>query len=248
MTSASDHHIPLSIIIPTLNEAMAIVGLLDSLAPLRAAGGELILADAGSQDGTSELARGRVDQVVMSPRGRAAQMNAGAAAARGDLLVFLHADTWVPVETLRRLPELLSRSGRRWGRFDVRIAGHHPLLPVIAWSMNRRSRLTGIATGDQTLFMTRDLFEQVGGYPDIALMEDIAISRRLKRMGRPFCLGERVVTSGRRWESRGVIRTILLMWSLRLSYLLGVQPTTLARWYGYRPRPVAEPRRSQSPE
>jgi rSAM/selenodomain-associated transferase 2 len=223
----------ISIVIPTLNEASSIADLLDVLSPVRALGGELIVVDGGSRDDTRDLARQRADQVLIGSRGRAAQMNAGAAAASGDVLVFLHADTQPPIETLMRLTEILERSGRSWGRFDVRIDGRHPLLPLVAGSMNWRSRLTGIATGDQTIFVDRRVFEQVGGYPEIALMEDIALSRRLKCTGRPLCLSDRVVTSGRRWESRGVIRTILLMWSLRLAYRLGVQPGRLARIYGY---------------
>jgi rSAM/selenodomain-associated transferase 2 len=227
----------ISVIIPTLNEAKGIVSLLATLAPVRAAGGEILVVDGDSPDGTAGIAAPRADRVLIAPRGRATQMNAGAAAARGDLLVFLHADTRAPIETLLRLPDLLERSGRSWGRFDVRIEGRHPLLPLVAWSMSQRSRLTGIATGDQTIFAARALFERVGGYPEIALMEDIALSRRLKRIGPALCVPNPVVTSGRRWESDGVVRTILLMWSLRLAYALGVHPDRLSRIYGHRSRP-----------
>ena len=224
----------MSIIVPTLNEANGIVALLESLATVRAGGAEILVVDGGSRDGTPDLSRAFAERVFTAPRGRAAQMNAGAAAARGDLLVFLHADTRAPAETLIRLPALLRESGRSWGRFDVRIDGRHPLLPLVALSMNQRSRLTGIATGDQTLFVHRAAFERVGGYPEIALMEDIALSKRLKREGPPLCLSDRVITSGRRWESRGVVRTILHMWALRLAYAFGAPPETLARRYGYR--------------
>ncbi|WP_296811220.1 TIGR04283 family arsenosugar biosynthesis glycosyltransferase [Thiocapsa sp.] len=227
----------ISVIIPTLNEARGIVALLDELAPIRAADGEILVVDGESPDGTAGIAAPLADRVLSAPRGRAAQMNVGAAAARGDLLVFLHADTRAPIEALLRLPDLLARSGRSWGRFDVRIEGRHPLLPLIAWSMSQRSRLTGIATGDQAIFVDRALFERVGGFPDIALMEDIALSRRLKRDGRPLCLRDRVITSGRRWESKGVARTVLLMWWLRLAYALGVRPDRLSRIYGHRSRP-----------
>ncbi|MFB1489800.1 MULTISPECIES: TIGR04283 family arsenosugar biosynthesis glycosyltransferase [unclassified Thiocapsa] len=227
----------ISVIIPTLNEARGIVALLNETAPVRTAGGEILVVDGDSPDGTAGIAVPYADRVLSAPRGRAAQMNAGAAAARGDLLVFLHADTRAPIETLLRLPDLLARSGRSWGRFDVRIEGRHPLLPLIAWSMSQRSRLTGIATGDQAIFVDRALFERVGGYPKIALMEDITLSRRLKRHGQPLCVRDRVVTSGRRWESKGVVRTILLMWSLRLAYTLGVHPDRLSRIYGHRSRP-----------
>ena len=227
----------ISVVIPTLNEARGIVALLNEIAPVRAAGGEILVVDGHSPDGTAGIAAPHADRVLSAPRGRAAQMNAGATASRGDLLVFLHADTRAPIETLLRLPDLLARSGRSWGRFDVRIEGRHPLLQLVAWSMNQRSRLTGIATGDQAIFVDRALFEQVGGYPEIALMEDIAFSGRLKRHGPPLCVRDRVVTSGRRWESQGVVRTILLMWSLRLVYALGVHPDRLSRAYGHRTRP-----------
>lgn len=224
----------LSIIVPVLDEAGGIVDALAALAPLRARGAEVVVVDGGSQDGTVELARGRCDRVVAAARGRAAQMNAGAAAARGDILLFLHADTRLPADADRHVREALSR--RAWGRFDVAIAGGHPLLPLVAALMNRRSRLTGICTGDQALFATRAAFAQAGGFPEIALMEDVAISRRLKRVSRPACLAQRVVTSGRHWERRGVLRTILLMWRLRLAFFLGADPDLLARRYGYVPR------------
>lgn len=224
----------LSIIVPVLDEAGGILDALAALAPLRARGAEVVVVDGGSQDGTVELARDRCDRVVAAARGRAAQMNAGAAAARGDILLFLHADTRLPADADRHVREALSR--RAWGRFDVAIAGGHPLLPLVAALMNRRSRLTGICTGDQALFATRAAFAQAGGFPEIALMEDVAISRRLKRVSRPACLAQRVVTSGRHWERRGVLRTILLMWRLRLAFFLGADPDLLARRYGYVPR------------
>lgn len=224
----------ISIIIPTLDEASGIVALLQSLEPVRAGGGDILVVDGGSRDATRDLARPFADRVLTAPRGRAAQMNAGAAAAQGDVLVFLHADTRAPAETLIRLPALLATSGRCWGRFDVLIDGRHPLLPVVAWAMNQRSRLTGIATGDQTLFIDAATFARIGGFPRIALMEDIALSKRLKREGPPLCLRDRVITSGRRWESRGVLRTILHMWTLRLAYAFGSSPQRLAQRYGYR--------------
>ncbi|HSO83523.1 TIGR04283 family arsenosugar biosynthesis glycosyltransferase [Thiocapsa sp.] len=230
-------HPIISVVIPTLDEARGIVALLNEIAPVRAAGGEILVVDGDSPDDTARIAAPHADRVLTAPRGRAAQMNAGAAASRGDLLVFLHADTRAPIETLLRLPDLLARSGRSWGRFDVRIEGRHPLLRLVAWSMNQRSRLTGIATGDQAIFVERALFERVGGYPDIALMEDIALSRRLKRRGPPLCVHDRVVTSGRRWESKGVVRTVLLMWWLRLAHALGAHPDRLSRIYGHRSRP-----------
>lgn len=216
----------LAVIIPTLDEAAGIGASLEALAPLRAKGHEVIVVDGGSSDATVELARPLADQVLGSARGRAVQMNAGAAATRAEALVFLHADTRLPpladalvVNALKVYP---------WGRFDVRIEGSHPLLGLVACAINLRSRLTGVATGDQAIFVRRDMFV---GFPDIALMEDIAFSRVMRRVGAPACLRNRVSTSGRRWEARGVVRTILLMWRLRLLYALGVEPQRLARDY-----------------
>jgi rSAM/selenodomain-associated transferase 2 len=226
----------LSIIVPALDEAAGIAAALTALAPLRRRDCEVIVVDGGSRDGTADLARPLADRVVTAPRGRATQMNAGAAIAQADVLLFLHADTRLPADADRRVRDGLARSGRAWGRFDVRIEGRHPLLALIAGAMNLRSRLTGIATGDQAMFMTRAAFAAAGGFPDIALMEDVAFSARLKALGRPLCLRERVVTSGRRWESRGVIATIALMWRLRLAYYFGAKPAALAKQYGYVPR------------
>jgi rSAM/selenodomain-associated transferase 2 len=220
----------LTIVLPVLDEAAIIVPALAALAPLRARGAEIIVVDGGSRDGTPHLAEPLADRVVAAPRGRGVTMNAGAAIGRGETLLFLHADTALPQDADRLIDAALSR--RAWGRFDVRIAGRHPLLGVVARMINWRSRATGIATGDQAIFVTREAFLSVGGFPDLPLMEDIAISRRLKRLCRPFCIGTPVVTSGRRWEQNGVWRTILLMWRLRLAYYLGAEPARLARRYG----------------
>jgi rSAM/selenodomain-associated transferase 2 len=221
-----------SIIIPTLNEAGQIAATLQALQPVRAAGHEIIVVDGGSSDDTLALARPLADMLLPSLRGRSRQMNAGAAQARGDLLLFLHADTTLPQHALPAMLDGLSHSGRAWGRFDVRLSGRHALLRVIERMMNWRSRLTGIATGDQAMFVRRAVFQAVGNFPDIALMEDIALSRRLKRIGgAPLCLSTPVVTSSRRWEERGILRTMLLMWQLRLAYFLGASPARLARLY-----------------
>ncbi|MEO6697528.1 MAG: TIGR04283 family arsenosugar biosynthesis glycosyltransferase [Gammaproteobacteria bacterium] len=221
----------LSIIIPTLNEAAAIGSTLIGLQGLRAAGQEVIVVDGGSTDATCRLAAPLVDQLVQGERGRARQMNLGAAAACGDVLLFLHADTRLAQDAETVIHSGLAQTGARWGRFDVRLSGSHPLLRVVETLMNLRSRLTGIATGDQAIFVRRDLFEQAGGFPDIPLMEDIALSRILKRFSRPFCARERVITSSRRWEQHGIVRTIFLMWRLRLDYALGVKPEQLVRRY-----------------
>ena len=219
----------LTIVIPVLNEAAIVVAALQSLAPLRARGAEIIVADGGSHDGTARLAEPLADRIMTFRRGRGAAMNAGAALGTGDALLFLHADTALPDGAGRLIDAALAR--RAWGRFDLRIAGRHPLFAVIARMINWRSRATGIATGDQAIFVSRKAFAAVGGFPDLPLMEDIAISRRLKRLCRPYCIAAPAVTSGRRWEHNGVIHTILLMWRLRLSYYLGVEPALLAELY-----------------
>jgi rSAM/selenodomain-associated transferase 2 len=216
----------LSVIVPALNEARGIRAQLEALAPLRARGHEVIVADGGSTDGTADLAAGLCDRVLNTPRGRALQMNAGARAATGSALLFLHADTRLPPGA----DQLVLRSLETgiWGRFDVRIEGRHPLLKVVGCAMSLRSRLTGIATGDQAIFVRREAF---AGFPEIALMEDVAFCKRMKRDGPPACLRAKVLTSGRRWESHGVLRTIVLMWSLRLLYFLGAPPERLIRFY-----------------
>jgi len=216
----------LAVIIPTLNEAARIGAALEALAPLRARGHQVIVVDGGSDDATTELAAPACDLVLSAPRGRAVQLNAGAHAAQAEALVFLHADTRLPERADEHILRALEEAC--WGRFDVRIESRHPLLKIVGCAMNLRSRATGIATGDQAIFVRRDAFP---GFPEIALMEDIAFSRAMKRRGRPACLRERVSTSGRRWEARGVLRTILLMWRLRLLYALGVAPQRLAREY-----------------
>lgn len=223
----------LSIILPTLNEAPRITASLKALQPLRQAGHEVIVVDGGSTDGTPELvsplAAPLADRVLSVPPGRARQMNAGAAVAKGDALLFLHADTRLQEQAAPAIQDALRH--RQWGRFDVNIQGRPPMLKVVAAFMNRRSRLTGIATGDQALFVSRAAFATVGGYPEQPLMEDIELSKRLKRLGPPACLDEQVVTSGRRWEENGVWPTILLMWRLRFDYWRGVPAERLAARY-----------------
>lgn len=225
----------LSIIIPVLNEAAGIGNALQPLQVLRQPGVEIIVVDGGSADNTVHLAETLADRVIIAPQGRGSQMNAGAALAQSDTLLFLHADTRLPAAT----PDLVSQAiaqGAAWGRFDVLIDGQVAGLRLVAFMMNWRSRLTGIATGDQAIFVTKTAFTAANGFPDIPLMEDIVFSRRLLAIGRPACLSEKVTTAGRRWETHGVLRTILLMWQLRLRFFFGASPQALAKEYGYAPR------------
>ncbi|MBI5898585.1 MAG: TIGR04283 family arsenosugar biosynthesis glycosyltransferase [Rhodocyclales bacterium] len=223
----------LSIILPVLDEASAIGARLAALQALRAQGVELVVADGGSRDGTAARCAGLADHVLIAACGRARQMNAGAAISHGEILLFLHADTELPPRAFDAIVGAID-AGALWGRFDVRIDGSHPLLRIVERMMNWRSRLTGIATGDQAIFLRRDLFERIGGYQDIPLMEDIRLCARLKREAAPACLAEPVTTSARRWEQHGVWRTMLLMWRLRAAHYFGANPEVLARRYGYR--------------
>ena len=222
----------IAVIMPALNEAS---GLQQTLAPLlewHARGHALILVDGGSQDATASIAAAAGAQVVRSEKGRARQMNAGAAAAAAaDVYLFLHADTELPPNADALISVGLGSGNYCWGRFDVHIRGRSRMFPVISTLINWRSRLSGIATGDQALFMTRAAYTAVGGFPDMPLMEDVEICKRLKRHSRPLCLRERVATSGRRWETRGVWRTIVLMWRLRFAYWRGTPAEQLARLY-----------------
>jgi rSAM/selenodomain-associated transferase 2 len=225
----------LCIVMPVLDEAGTLAPQLRALQSLRQRGVHLVVVDGGSQDGTPAIAREHADRVLTAPRGRAAQMNAGAAACPAEVLLFLHADTALP-EQADALVRRATQGASAWGRFDVRIDSPRWALRLVEQMMNLRSRWTGIATGDQAIFVRHDLFRQVGGFPDLPLMEDIALSRLLKRHGRPACLRERVITSARRWERHGVWRTVLLMWRLRAAYFLGADPRQLAIRYGYKPR------------
>ena len=222
----------ISIIIPALNEAAAIETTLTPLQFWRQSGHELILVDGGSCDDTASVARPLVDKVLNSAPGRALQMNLGASSASGDVLVFLHADTSLPPNADELIARALSR--RQWGRFDVRLSGSHWLLRVVERMMNWRSCFSGIATGDQAIFLEHALFERLGGFPDMPLMEDIVLSKCLKReAGRPACIHTPLITSSRRWEQNGIVRTILLMWRLRLAWFLGVPVHRLARLYHF---------------
>ncbi len=222
----------LSIIIPVLNEAGRIAVALMALQPLRERGVEILVVDGGSTDGTADIAARGADHVVTAQRGRASQQNAGAQQARGEIFLFLHSDTQLPLDADGLIAHALRNKAMQWGRFDVRFDTDSTMLRVVATMMNARSRLTGIATGDQCIFVRRTAFEAVGGFPALPLMEDIALSALLKRQSAPQCLRSKVTTSARRWQKHGVWRTIFLMWGLRLAYTLGVSPARLARWYG----------------
>jgi rSAM/selenodomain-associated transferase 2 len=219
----------LSIIIPTLDEAEVVVALLQQLQSLRARGHEVILADGGSKDDTVALAEPLADRILVTAAGRARQMNAGAAVANGQMLWFVHADSRIPDQADEHI---LTSAGPVWGRFNVHLSGDRMLLRVVERLMNLRSRITGIATGDQGIFVSRALFERIGGYADLPLMEDIDLSKRLKREQTPVCLHNTLTTSSRRWEQKGIVRTILLMWYLRLAWFLGVPAARLATHYG----------------
>ncbi len=218
-----------SIIIPVLDEQQSIVNCLAALHPLREYC-EIIVVDGGSVDDTQRLAIPLADKDISSLKGRAIQMNNGAKNATGEVLIFLHADTFLPQDAPRLISQNLDDQ-QQWGRFDVELSGNHPMLKVIARFMNWRSRLTGIATGDQVIFVKKILFESVGEYPVIPLMEDIALCKKLKKISPPICLKAKVISSGRRWEQFGVLRTVLLMWSLRLRYFFGEEPIILADLY-----------------
>lgn len=220
----------ISIIIPTKNEAAHISQTLTSLSYWQQQGHELIVVDGGSTDNTLILANEKADIVIKSEPGRARQMNAGAALAKGQLLLFLHADTLLPQNAFELL-SAIRQQPKTWGRFDVELVGQSKWLPVVASMINMRSRLSGIATGDQALFFSRDLFEALNGFADQPLMEDIEICRRAKSMVKPICFKSRVRTSARRWDNRGVWPTIFLMWRLRWRYWLGESPERLAKDY-----------------
>ena len=219
----------ISIIIPTLNEQAGIDSFLAELQPLRCHC-ELILVDGGSVDNTVALAENQVDHIILSEQGRAMQMNAGAKIATAPIVLFLHADTYLPTDVIKQIQQAMS-TNHQWGRFNIRLAGRHIMLPIISWFMNKRSCWTGIATGDQGIFIDKNLLDKVGGFPAISLMEDIALSKKLKQISKPYCSHSKVISSGRRWLKFGVFKTIALMWWLRLSFFLGTCPNTLAQQY-----------------
>lgn len=221
----------LSIIVPILNESEQLPDLLEHLSLWKQVGCDVILVDGGSVDQSYELAEAQGFKVLRSERGRALQMNAGAAEACGDCLLFLHADTRLPKHADQLILRTIQQTSADWGRFNVRITGRSFMFKVIAWFMNHRSRLSSIVTGDQGIFIRKQLFEKVGGFPVQPLMEDIEFSKRLKKIVKPAALKEKVTTSGRRWEQRGIWSTIYLMWCLRFAYWRGADVDELAAQY-----------------
>jgi len=216
-----------SVIIPTLDEEAVVATAIQSA---RGAW-EVIVVDGGSMDATVERARDAGARVVPGPRGRGLQLNVGAETASGDVLLFLHADTLLPADFHAKVCDGLARSHAVWGRFDVRFDAGGRLLRLIAWLISKRSRLTRVATGDQAIFVRRDVFERLGGFRESLLFEDIDLCRRLKRTGRMVVPADPVVTSSRRWRADGAVRTSFLMWALKLAYLAGVPSERLARIY-----------------
>jgi len=221
----------LSVIIPALNEAGCIQPTLEALQPLRSRGHEIILVDGGSSDATLALCQPLVDRVMQSPPGRARQMQTGADVAAGNILWFLHADSKIPVAADNLIMQALDSAQADWGRFDISFTDGQPLLKCVAWFMNQRSHLTGIATGDQGIFVRRTLFDKVDGMPSIPLMEDISFSGSLKQHGRPCRVTQTLGTSPRRWHAHGILRTIVTMWGLRLAYFAGISPERLEKFY-----------------
>ena len=219
-----------SVIIPALNEEKSISATIESIMPLGPH--EIIVVDGGSTDRTIALCRELGIDVLFSSRGRATQMNLGARQATGEALLFVHADTQLPSSALDDIDLALADARIVGGRFDVRLEGKHWMLKLIGAMISLRSRISRVATGDQGIFVRRDVFAELGGYPELPLMEDIALSRALKRRGRLACLRSRVVTSARRWEADGIWRTIFKMWALKSLYLVGISPLRLKRYYG----------------
>ena len=221
----------LSLILPVLNESARIVQQLQRLQCLRERGHEILVIDGGSHNDTAELAAVHADRVETWTASRSGQMNRGAEIASGELLLFLHVDTVLPDHADQLIDSACQASQRQWGWFDVRLSNSSFPYRLISRMMNWRARLTSICTGDQAMFVAKDLFHRLGGYPAIPLMEDIAMSKSLRRTGKPICIGSFVVTSSRRWEQYGLLNTVLLMWRLRLLYLVGVSPARLAKQY-----------------
>lgn len=221
----------ISIIIPVLNEEDWLLRTLPALQTLRRRGHEVIVVDGGSSDRSFQIAGPLSDQVLQASRGRSRQMNRGAKSSTGEILLFLHADSFLPDEADHLILEAISRTGRSWGYFRVKLSGINPLFRIIEFLMNQRSRLTRIATGDQSIFVKRELFEAIGGFPEIDLMEDIALCKIAKKYSSPIYIHKPVLTSSRRWEEKGILKTVLLMWFLRFAFFLNIDPRRLVKLY-----------------
>jgi len=219
----------IAVIVPVLNEQAALPALIDRLKMLSV--DEVVVVDGGSMDGTCDLLDVSGLRWITAPAGRAVQMNTGSAICLSDIYLFIHSDTEIDSSCFDAIKAAMQHPETVGGRFEVRLSGGHPALRMIAWFINLHSRLSGISTGDQCLFVRRSVFMRMGGFPELPLMEDIEFSKRLKRQGRIACLRERVTTSSRRWEQHGILKTVLLMWCLRLLYWLGVPAARLATMY-----------------
>ena len=223
-------------IIPALDEEASIARVIRSC---REAGPcEVVVVDGGSRDRTVEIARGEADAVIAAPRGRAAQMNAGAAVARGEVLLFLHADTLLPGRSVPAVLDALQDPEVIGGAFRVRLAASpgagryvRATLGVTGRMIGARAAVSRSYSGDQAIFARAEAFRAVGGFPEIPLMEDVELSRRMRRAGKTVLLPLRVETSGRRWEAWGPLRTVLFMWRLRIGHLLGRTPSRCADAY-----------------
>ena len=220
-----------SVIIPVLNEGRSLRDLLESIQSWRKNGHEIILVDGGSDQRDNDSVEHLVDKTIKTPAGRALQMNEGAKQARNEIFFFLHADSSLGDNSISDLVQGLQMSKHAWGRFDIKLSGRHWMLRMIESMMNARSRITGIATGDQGIFVYREIFNQINGYANIELMEDIEISKRLKKISRPLCLTTHITTSSRKWEQKGIVKTMALMWFLRLAFFIGVSPRRLSSIY-----------------
>lgn len=238
----------LSIIVPVLNEARTIAGVLNTLRPFRQRGAEIIVVDGGSDDDTAQLAQPLADRVVKAPRGRAAQMNEGAKVASGFIFLFLPTETRLPPDADTQMMVGRNRDTSVWGRFDMHLTGRHPLLPIVARILNWRSRMSGIASSEQAIFVQRETFFRLGGFADIPVMDDVEMSKRLKAISPPICVTSRVTVPGKRFDREGFWTTLRMMWLMRFRYRTGMKPAEILKRYGPdRPRKTKASSRGSAP-
>ena len=221
----------LSIIIPVLNEALFLSTQRDIFKSLISDGHEIIIVDGGSEDKSVQIARSVVNETFITKACRGYQLHFGAMKSNNDTLLFLHADSLLPEDAAILILDVLTQSNKHWGRFNISFSSTTPVFSIIAWFMNIRSCLTGIVTGDHAIFVSRDIYFKSGGFADITIMEDIDICKRLKKFSMPICLHDKVITSSRKWEAQGIIRTIFKMWCLRLLYFCGISTNRLEKLY-----------------